>query len=268
MANASAQWKDYSDKFVKLSQREQILLLMTGLILSFILVFNFWLEGNLASIKINQQSNAQLVTKNQSMNNSIGLLEAALQENPNISVQQKIAQYQQKLTLVDEQLLALTSTLIDPLQMRYALMSLLKVEKGVSILSFELIGAKPLLMLNNDKTETDSATDNGKDQTIDNATSSESGNNSSMVNTASQSTQVKVLANGDESKPALGLYRHGIKLKLKGNYFALRDYLQQLEGLSWQFFWKDFHYKLMEYPNSELEIEIYSLSTKRVFIGV
>jgi len=38
--------------------------------------------------------------------------------------------------------------------------------------------------------------------------------------------------------------------------------------LSWKFFWQEFNYQLKEYPVSELEIEMYSLSTKREFIGV
>ena len=64
------------------------------------------------------------------------------------------------------------------------------------------------------------------------------------------------------------LYRHAIKIKLSGSYFQLRDYLIQLESLSWKFFWQEFNYQLKEYPVSELEIEMYSLSTKREFIGV
>ena len=66
----------------------------------------------------------------------------------------------------------------------------------------------------------------------------------------------------------LRLYRHGIKIKLQGQYFQLKDYLMQLENLSWKFFWQEFDYQLKAYPVSQLEIEIYSLSTAQEFIGV
>jgi len=48
----------------------------------------------------------------------------------------------------------------------------------------------------------------------------------------------------------------------------LQNYLSQLEKLSWKFFWQDFNFKLTEYPKSELEIEMYSLGTKKEFVGV
>ena len=82
--------------------------------------------------------------------------------------------------------------------------------------------------------------------------------------------QTNETANSDNQAQTkqLRLYRHGIKIKLQGHYFALRDYLTQLEGLSWTLFWQGFDYQLKAYPESELEVEIYSLSTAREFIGV
>ncbi len=249
------QWQVYSDKYNQLTQREQVLILLTGLVLSFLLIFNFWVEGNLAKIDENYKNITQLSAKNQSMVSSISVLNEALKQDPNIAVKQKISQYQHKLEKVDGELLALTSALINPLQMRFALIDLLKEKKGVSLVSFELIGPKPLLMPNEMMLKDD-------EMNLQN-------NATLGVHLAENSKkQTQVMVNSDESQQALGLYRHGIKIKLKGNYFALRDYLVQLEGLSWQFFWQSFQYKLLNHPNSELEIEIYSLSTKRVFIGV
>jgi MSHA biogenesis protein MshJ len=248
------QWQAYSEKYSQLTQREQILILLTGLVLLFILIFNFWVENNLAKIDGNYKNITQLTVRNQSMIDSITVLEEALKQDPNLAVKQKISQYQHKLEKVDGDLLALTSALINPLQMRFALIDLLKEKKGVSLVSFELIGPKPLLM------PSEMMLDDGVNQ---------QGNAKSGVHLAENSKeQAQVMVSSDDNQQALGLYRHGIKIKLKGNYFALRDYLVQLEGLSWQFFWQSFQYKLLEHPNSELEIEIYSLSTKRVFIGV
>ena len=249
------QWQTYSEKYNQLTQREQVLILLTGLVLSFIFVFNFWIEDNLHKIDEHYKNISQLTVANQSMVDSITVLEEALRQDPNIAVKQKISQYQHKLEKVDGDLLALTSALINPLQMRFALIDLLKEKKGVSLVSFELIGPKPLLMPNEMMLEDDEL--NQQNDATTGVHLAESSEN-----------QVQVMLNHDENQQALGLYRHGIKIKLKGNYFALRDYLVQLEGLSWQFFWQSFQYKLLEHPNSELEIEIYSLSTKRVFIGV
>ena len=173
----------------------------------------------------------RLTSSNHSLKNSVAELEAALKNNPDEAARKKIAQFEAKLAKVDAKLLTLTSDLINPIQMRHALLDLLKLEKGVSLLSFELLGAQPLLALESQS----------KDEGI---------------------------SVDQQSKVGQNLYRHGIKLKLSGSYFELQHYLQQLELLPWKFFWQDFNFKSMEYPSSELDIIIYSLSTKKEFVGV
>ena len=161
-------------------------------------------------------------------------------------MKRELSQYQAKLGDVDKKLLELTSDLIDPIQMRFALIKLLKLQKGVKLLSFEVLPANPVT---EDKVIADD--ENETEQTIEK-------NNTSTVKTRDV-----------QSQPAqLRLYRHGIKIKLQGQYFELKDYLTQLESLSWKFFWQEFDYQLKAYPVSELEIEIYSLSTSQEFIGV
>jgi MSHA biogenesis protein MshJ len=64
------------------------------------------------------------------------------------------------------------------------------------------------------------------------------------------------------------LYRHGVKLILEGGYFDIYEYLQTLESLSWQFFWTKFDYQVDAYPKGKIELEIYTLSTSKAFIGV
>jgi MSHA biogenesis protein MshJ len=64
------------------------------------------------------------------------------------------------------------------------------------------------------------------------------------------------------------LYRHGVKLVLEGEYFDIQSYLEKLESLDWQFYWKKFDYKVSEYPLATVQLEIYTLSTNKAFIGV
>jgi MSHA biogenesis protein MshJ len=240
----SKKWQDYSDDFLKLSTREQYLIFLTGLVAVFFIIFYLFIDVQMIQNKQSAEKIMRLQSSNQSLKISTMEMQAALQQDPNEDIKKKIAQYESKLAKVDAKLLSLTSDLISPVQMRYALLDLLKLEYGVSLLSFELIGAQPLL------------------------TSNTSDNDSSETNDL-KSTQQKETANKNE-KPAVGLnlYRHGIKIKLSGSYFDLRDYLSQLEKLSWKFFWQDFNFKLTEYPKSELEIEMYSLGTKKEFVGV
>ncbi|MFT5755760.1 MAG: MSHA biogenesis protein MshJ [Alteromonadaceae bacterium] len=229
------QWHVYTDKFLTISPREQYLILLSGLVLIGFVFFTLAIESKIIESRQLEKNIKQLSADNRSQRSNITMFEQALQTDPNVTLRQQILTYEHKLNKVDAELLTLTSELIDPIQMRYALLELLKVKKGVSLLSFELVGAK--------KVVTSAATNN------------ENNNNASKRET-------------QDSDPSLSLYRHGIKLKLKGRYFQLRDYLTQLESLPWTFFWQKFDYKIKEYPISELEIEMYSLSTKKEFIGV
>jgi MSHA biogenesis protein MshJ len=233
------QWKEGSENFLKLTIREQYLILITGLVAIFFIIFYVFIDDKMASNTSVSKKIVQLSSSNQSLKISVLELQAALQGDPNEETRKKISQYEAKLAKVDTRLLTLTSNLMSPIQMRYALLDLLKFEKGVSLLSFELLGVQPLLSNSSPNPELDST-----------------------LNTTEDSI------NSNENSAGLNLYRHGIKIKLSGRYFDLRDYLTQLEKLPWKFFWQDFNFKLTEYPNSELEIEMYSLGTKKEFVGV
>lgn len=226
------QWQEGSENFLKLTVREQYLILVTGLVAIFFIIFYVFIDDKMANNISLKKNIVQLTSSNQSLKISVLELQGALKGDPDEETRKKISQYEAKLAKVDTGLLTLTSNLMSPIQMRYALLDLLKLEKGVSLLSFELLGVKPLLSNSSSNPELDST------------------------------------INSNENSGGLNLYRHGIKIKLSGGYFDLRDYLTQLEKLPWKFFWQDFNFKLTEYPNSELEIEMYSLGTKKEFVGV
>jgi MSHA biogenesis protein MshJ len=235
-----SQWMTYSEKFSKTTAREQYLIIATGLVAIIFILYSLLLDAPMQ--RMAQLNNEILAVQQSNENNkiSIQVLEQALSEDPNVALQKELSQYQAKLGEIDQQLLELTSDLIDPIQMRHALVKLLKLQKGVKLLSFQVLPASPVTKA---KTEKKKA--------------------------ATPDTKVAVVVdNSQEQIAQLRLYRHGIKIKLQGQYFQLKDYLSQLEDLSWKFFWQEFDYQLKAYPVSELEIEIYSLSTAQEFIGV
>ncbi len=236
-----SKWQEYSDKFESVSSREQYLILATGLVAIIFISFSLFIDTSLTKVEDINEKSGRLVTENQSIKSSISIFEEALTEDPNKALNKQISVYEAKVKEVDDKLLLLTSELIDPIQMRFALLDMLKVQKGVSLISFELLGANPLM----DK-DGDLADKNNKEEQV----------------TADN------LEDNTELESTINLYQHGIRLKLTGKYFQLRDYLTQLEAMPWKFFWKDFRYTIKEYPLGELEIELYSLSTNKEFIGV
>lgn len=225
--------------------REQYLILLTGLVAVIFITFYLFIGTPMGQNQQASQTIMRLQSSNQALKISVMEMQTALQQDPNEAIRNKIAQYEAKLAKIDESLLTLTSDLISPIQMRYALLDLLKLEKGVSLLSFELLGAQPLLT--NDLAKSDIA----------------------KANTSASTSSKQSESNLNTKAPVgVNLYRHGIKIKLSGSYFELRDYLSRLEKLSWKFFWQDFNFKVTQYPQSELEIHMYSLGTKKEFVGV
>ena len=230
------QWREYQEKFQTITKREQYIVLLAGLFLICYLPFTFVLEPALSLSKQHQQKINSLTIANSTAVESIGLFTQALEQNPDLPVKEQIARLETKLLKIDERLLALTSDLINPIQMRMALIELLNLQAGVSLVSFEVAPSQALF-------------------TAPLEEQSDKANGDTKVQSASNQQNI-------------GLYRHGIKLKLSGKYSALQQYLEKLESLSWKFFWQEFDYKVVEYPKGEIEVTLYSLSTKREFIGV
>jgi MSHA biogenesis protein MshJ len=229
-----AQWQAYSEKFSNTTPREQYLIIASGLVAIIFILYSLFLEAPIQRVdRLNKQV-VQTEQSNKNNQDSIQVLEQALSEDPNVALRKQLLQYQAKLGGIDERLLTLTSDLIDPIQMRYALTKLLKLQKGVKLLSFKVLPASALTQ--------------------------------SKINP--ETDKIATVGDIKAKTQQLQLYRHGINIKLQGQYFQLKDYLIQLESLSWTFFWQEFDYQLKVYPVSELEIEIYSLSTVKEFIGV
>lgn len=241
-----AKWQAWSEKFLVLSPREQSLIFISVLVVVAYLPFHFFIDGNLKQAEKEQKRVASLERANSDLTLSINEFKVALQQDKNKQLLSQIEQHEKRLAIVDEKLLALTEELIDPIQMRNALIQLLDLQPGVSLIAFEVKPAEPLLFQNKKS--------NVKVEQKESSSTTQKDENE--INIVVQQPQ------------ATGLYKHAIQLKLTGKYFQLRDYLKQVEELPWQFFWHDFQYQLQAYPKSELTIEIYSLSTNKEFIGV
>jgi MSHA biogenesis protein MshJ len=226
-------WTNTSVQFAQLTSREQFLLLLTGIVAIFFIVSYLFIDDKrVKTINLEKQSRV-MTSGNKGLGLSIKNYQDALKQDPNKVTIKQIAQFETKLAKIDSQLVLLTTDLISPSEMREALLKLLELEPGVSLLSFELMGAKPLLNFSEGQSE------------------------STVTSTAPTVEQL-----------GLNLYKHGIKIKLSGRYFQLRNYLQQLEQLTWKFFWQGFQFEVKEYPQSEVEIIIYSLGLNKEFIGV
>jgi len=64
------------------------------------------------------------------------------------------------------------------------------------------------------------------------------------------------------------LFRHGLRIELRGSYLETLRYLGALEALPWQFLWESVEVEVLEYPSVRVSITVYSLSEENAWIGV
>jgi MSHA biogenesis protein MshJ len=211
-------------RFDTLSLREQLMIVLCSIIALVFMCYFLLLDPQLVSntkirqkVENNQAEVSSLLEQSQ-------VLTLALQQDPNKSVKQRIAQIQQQISEVDLQLDLQTSNLVPANKMPQMLEKVLINSKELKVVSLQSI--PPIAI----------SFGQGKE--------------------------------GQEALKDPALYRHGVKLVFEGEYFAIQSYLVKLESLDWQFYWKKFDYKVSHYPLATVELEIYTLSTNKAFIGV
>lgn len=65
-----------------------------------------------------------------------------------------------------------------------------------------------------------------------------------------------------------GLYRHAMRVELRGGYFPIRDYLRELEDAPWRFSWRSLNYHVEQFPNAIVVLDIETMSREKNWLGV
>jgi len=62
--------------------------------------------------------------------------------------------------------------------------------------------------------------------------------------------------------PAQNIYRNNFAITLKGSYFAILNYLENLEKAPWRIYWDSIVYEVEKYPNALVTINLHTLNTQ------
>jgi MSHA biogenesis protein MshJ len=71
-----------------------------------------------------------------------------------------------------------------------------------------------------------------------------------------------------EKDAAAGMYKHGLRIVLDGQYPDILHYLRSLESLPWKVLWGEVRLQTEHYPVSRVTLVIYTLSLDAAWIGV
>ncbi len=66
----------------------------------------------------------------------------------------------------------------------------------------------------------------------------------------------------------LGLYKHGVEIRLEGSYADLYAWMSQLESAQRKLLWGDVRFTVVEHPRSVLSLTVYTLSTDKAWLAI
>ena len=161
---------------------------------------------------------------------------AALQApgmNPDVAARAEVDALRKQLGEVSARLQVMESSLVPPQQMSGLLEDMIGPQTGLRLLSLKTLPVAPLL---DRKPEADEK--------------------------ASGKPEVKT------DTPAVGLFKHGVEIKLEGSYQDLTAYLQRLEQSKMKLLWSSVSLSADNHPRLVLTLTVYSLSLDRAWLIV
>jgi|GEM_PF-950006 MSHA biogenesis protein MshJ len=69
-------------------------------------------------------------------------------------------------------------------------------------------------------------------------------------------------------KDALPVFRHGIRIQVKGTYNEMTAWLKEIEQLPWVLNWDHLTYSMQTWPNGLLTLELHTLSREEAWLDI
>jgi MSHA biogenesis protein MshJ len=95
--------------------------------------------------------------------------------------------------------------------------------------------------------------------------------NSALQLVKAENLVAEAISLDGSEKPAAGgtaVYRHGLRLQVRGRYADIARYLNTLERLSWRVMWGEVRLETRQYPATTATLTLYTLSLDKAWIGV
>ena len=231
MSALSTQWKQLGARFDAYSQRERALL-AAALILGTLLLGNSLLvDPNFVRAKVAQRLGEQQAMEATSLESQITVTKAQLQVDPDAGRKAEVARLKAVLATVENNLKALEGSLVPPEQMNSLLEQLL-----ASNTRLRLVSLKSLAPIN--------------------------------LAAAGKTEEAAKLPLPAAQTKELGLYKHGVEIRLEGSYADLYAWMSQLESTQRKLLWGDVRFTVVEHPRSVLSLTVYTLSTDKAWLAI
>lgn len=224
-------WENLVAKIDGMSLRERVLIFAAAAFLLVSLVNSFFLDPLLAKQK---KLSTQVIQQQEKMKEIQAQLETLVQakkDDASSPLRDRIKQIQQQIREGELYLKSRRDKLVPPEKMGDLLEQVLSKNGRLQLVTLETLAVAPLIESSAAKPEGSAVT----------------------VKSAGQERQV---------------YKHGVKITVRGSYSDLLQYLTALEKLPTQMFWGSAKMSVAQYPSVELTLTLYTLSLDTIWLQV
>ncbi len=209
--------------------RERVLIFLTLLALVF-LIWNFLIQEKIDRERNDIKVKTDLVIGEQrALETKLSTLTMELATDPAIQKGNELRSLNVSISEVEERLSGLSQGLIGAEQLPRVLEDVLQRTASVKLLQVQTLAATELQL------------------------------ESEKSNSKTNEKTVHVGA---------GVYKHSVLIRVAGNYSQLIQLMTEIEALNWKFYWESLDYTVTEYPNAEIDIRVFTLSSEEGLLGV
>lgn len=225
-----ARWRALAAKFAALQQREKAIVAAATVIAIVMVGDALWVGPAQQRLAALQKKIAKDRSDIQTARPQIASLKAQLKD-PNASTKAALAEATKRMAAVDQELHSYDSILVSPGRMPRLLQSLFAHHRGLELVSLQTLPPKSLLAAPAGKGD-------GKAE-----------------------AKLPDVKGGN-------IQKHGIEIKMAGNYLDLLAYVSDLEQLPQKLLWGSMSLDVTAYPKSELTLVVYTLSQDSIWLVV
>lgn len=227
-------WHTAHVKIDGMSLRERAMIFMAAAFVLISLFNTFFLDPLLLKEQALSQKVVQDQLKMKAQQATIQASIDAKRDAQNSPLHQRVAQLREQLQEQKQYLSHRSDRLVSPAQIPLVLEQVLKQQSQLQLLKLETLPLAPLI---EDKPANDGT-----------------------VVAQSQTT----LSGGVQQQ----IFKHGVRITVRGSYLDLLRYLTALENLPTQMFWGEVVYKVDEYPNAVMSLTLFTLSLDTIWLTV
>lgn len=223
-------WRQSAKRFLNFKERERKLIFYTSQVMIAWLGFVLVIEPLMLKATQLTKQNQQTQQQITQLQQQSALIQRALSVDINQEIQSQIQAQQQVQSELTQRIQQLTGSYISAQQMLDLLQDLLVKMPKVQLVALENLPVKPIQLQAMTQGQTPEKTASALDQPL--------------------------------------LFKHTTQLVFRGDFNGLQQLLGQLQQLSWQLHWVKLQYKVLEYPQAELQLELETVSESANYVQI